>query len=95
MPTGGGRRLDDSAADQVDLLAGREVHDRIRPEADGRQHLLDLAGGIARNGRLADVGVDLGACGDADADGAKLFARWALLAGITIRPSCHLAADEF
>ena len=51
-----------------DLPAGRQVHHRVGPVADGQQQFLQLARRIAGDGRLADVGVDLRPRGDADAD---------------------------
>jgi hypothetical protein len=48
--------------------------------------LLHLDLSIAGDRRVADVGVDLALGGDADPIGSSCFARWTLLAGITIRP---------
>ncbi len=73
------RRLDDAAAHRVDLLAGREIHHRIGSKPHGRQEFLDLAGGVARNGRLADVRVDLGSRRNANADGGKILCQMDLI----------------
>jgi hypothetical protein len=50
---------DDPFARLVDMLAGREVHDRVAAPADGPGHLLDLLADRRCDGRVADVGVDL------------------------------------
>lgn len=65
---GDGDGLDDPLADRVDLLAGGEVHDRVGAVADGAVDLGQFAGGIARKRRIAQIRVDLRACGHADAD---------------------------
>ena len=41
---------------------------------------------VAGDGRVADVGVDLGRGGDADAHRLQPLRRWTVLAGMTIRP---------
>ena len=61
------RGVDDRLADGVDVAAGREVHHRVGAEVDRRVQLFQLAVDVAGDGRVADVGVDLGAGGDADA----------------------------
>ena len=43
----------------VNVAAGRQVHDRVGAPADRPHHLLDLFLHRGRNGRVADVGVDL------------------------------------
>src|SRR5690606_38272115 len=54
-----GAVADDPFAGVVDVAAGAEVHHRVRAPADGPDHLVDLVGDIAGDGRIADVGVDL------------------------------------
>ena len=65
---GHGRSLDDPRSHAVDAFAGREIHHRIGPVLQGREKLRQFALRIARQGRLADIGVDLRARGNADAD---------------------------
>ena len=81
---GGG---DDPAADRVDVRAGGEVHHRVGPVADRHQQLLQFALGIARNGRLADVRVDLRPRGDPNADGSEALAEVDLVGGDDHPPS--------
>ena len=61
-------RLDDPLAHGIDVGAGRQVHHRVGPVADRQAEFFHLALRIAGDGRLADIGVDLGPRGDADAD---------------------------
>ncbi len=56
---GHGRGVDDRLPDGVDVLAGREVHDRVGAEVDRHVQLVQLFAGVAGDGRVADVGVDL------------------------------------
>src|SRR5690606_14928052 len=54
-----GRVADDPLAGVVDVAAGAEVHDGVGAPADRPDHLVDLAGDVAGDGGVADVGVDL------------------------------------
>ena len=51
---------DDPLARLVDVLAGRQVHHRIAAPADRPGHFPRLRPGCSTQGRVADVGVDLG-----------------------------------
>jgi hypothetical protein len=53
------RVAQDPLAGLVDVLAGREVHDRVGAPADGPGHLLHLLVDRRGDGGVADVGVDL------------------------------------
>ena len=53
------RVADDPVADIVNVATGRKVHHRIRPPADGPDHLLDLLSHRGGNRGIADIGVDL------------------------------------
>ena len=53
------RVADDPLARLVDVLAGGEIHHRVAAPADRPDHLLDFLGNRTRQGRVADVGVDL------------------------------------
>ena len=63
-----GDRIEDPAADGVDLVARREVHHRVGPVTDCRADLFELAIRVAHQRRVSQVGVDLGPPGDADAE---------------------------
>ena len=81
------RGVDDRLADGVDVAAGRQVHHRVGAEVHGRVQLFQLAVDVAGDGRVADVGVDLGAWRRCRCTSARAaLCRWTLLAGITIRP---------
>ena len=54
------RVADDPLARLVDVLAGREVHDRVGAPADRPGHLVHFLGDARGHRRVADVGVDLG-----------------------------------
>src|SRR5690606_21595264 len=54
-----GAVADDPLAGVVDVAARREVHHGVGAPADRPDHLVDLAGDVAGDGGVADVGVDL------------------------------------
>ena len=72
-PDGDRRVAQDPLARLVDVLARREVHDRVRAPADGPRQLLDLLGDARRDRRVAHVGVDLDQ--EVAADGHRLQLR--------------------
>jgi len=55
------RVAQDPLARFVDMLAGGKIHDGVATPARGPDHLLDLRRDRRSHGRVADVGVDLGA----------------------------------
>ena len=65
------RSIDDRLADLVDVLAGRQIHHRVGPVMHGVMQLVYLTLEAARNGRVADVRVDLALGRDADAHRLK------------------------
>ena len=85
-----GRGVDDRLADAVDIAAGRKVHHRVGAEMHGRVQLFQLGIDIAGDGRVADIGVDLGAGGDADAHRLQ-----PLLEMLVIGRDDHPAAGDF
>ena len=56
---GHGRVAENPFARGVDVLAGGQVHDRVRAPLGGPAHFLDLFLDARRDGAVADVGVDL------------------------------------
>ena len=54
-----GAVAEDPLAGLVDVLARGEIHERVASPLDGPAHLLDLLLDGGRDGRVADVGVDL------------------------------------
>ena len=60
MPIGTGRVADDPFAGFVDVLAGGEVHHRVRAPADAPDHFFHFVVDRGGQRRVADVGVDLG-----------------------------------
>ena len=68
---GNARRRDDRLAYAVDVAASRQVHYGIRAVLHREPELLDLLVEVGRDGRGADVGVDLDACDGADPHGLE------------------------
>jgi len=87
-------RVDDPLADGLDVCTGGEVHHRVGPVVDGGVDLLQLAVGVAGQRRVAQVGVDLGAAGDADAHRAQAFLQVDPVGGNDHAPARDLAAHE-
>jgi len=46
-------------ADRVEVLAGAQIHHRVRPVVNRRVELFEFLGAVARGLAVADVGVDL------------------------------------
>ena len=60
------RRVDDLLPNIVDVLAGREIHDRIGTVLDRRVKFVEFFVDVTSNCRVSDVGVDFAFGGDAD-----------------------------
>ena len=88
------RGVDDRLADAVDVAAGREVHHRVGPEMDGRMQLFQLFVDVARDGRVADVGVDLGERGDPDGHRLELFLQMDFVGGDHHPPAADFRANQ-
>ena len=74
----------------VEIAAGGEVHDRIRPPPLGPLELFDFFIGPAGDRRCPHVGVDLGQAGAADAHGFKFEFQVILVGG-----NNHPAGGDF
>ena len=79
----------------VDLRPGGEVHHSVGPAADGQDQLLQLALRVARYGRLADVGIDLRPCGNANADRLQSFRQVGLVGRDHHPPPRHFVTHDF
>ena len=79
-------------ADRVEVLAGAQIHHRVRPVVNRRVELFEFLGAVARGLAVADVGVDLR--GELAADDHRIET----LVGAVRRDHClvrgHLLADE-
>ncbi len=67
-----GRHVDDRLTDGIDVPAGGQVHHRVCAQVDGGVQLLELVVDLARDGGVADIGVDLALCCDADRPSAPV-----------------------
>ncbi|MBT9159331.1 MAG: hypothetical protein DDT26_00589 [Dehalococcoidia bacterium] len=70
-PQGEGTLIQDGPTDGGDFAASAQIHNRIGPGIDAYLQLLEFRFDIAKIGRGADIGVDLGAKSLADAAGIK------------------------
>ena len=86
------RVADDPLAGGVDVLAGREVHDRVGAPACRPAHLLDLGIDARHHRRVADVGVHLDE--EPGADDHRLGLGMVDVGGDDRPPAGHLVADQ-
>ena len=88
------RGIDDRLANGVDVAAGRKVHHRVGAEVHRRVQLFQLALDVARDRRVADVGVDLRAGGDADAHRLEPLLQVHLVGRNDHPAAGHFAANQ-
>ena len=87
------RRIpDDPLAREVDVLACREIHDGVGAPADRPHHLLHLLLDGRSDGRVADIGVDLGE--EVPADDHRLRFWVVDIGGDDGAPACDFRAHE-
>ena len=89
------RSVDDGLADGVDVAAGGQVHDGVGAEMNRHVELFQFLVDLARDGRIADVGVDLATDGDADAQRFQALLQMNGVGGDDHAAAGHLVADEF
>ncbi len=91
-PDGHRRMPQNRLANFADTSAGREVHHRIRAVMDCGVQLLQLFIDIGRNGRVADIGVDLAQ--RSHADGHRFQFRMVDIGGDDHASGGDFVADE-
>ena len=75
------RSGDDRRPDGVNILAGGQIHDRVRSEVHRRMQLLQLFRHIAGHCGIANIGVDFASHGNADAHGLQTALQVDLVRG--------------
>ncbi|CAM2159159.1 200 kDa antigen p200 [Paraburkholderia tropica] len=87
------RIADDPLARFMNVLAGRQIHDRVAAPADRPRHLVDFLADRRRDRRVADVRVDLHE--EVAADDHRFAFRVVDVRGDDRAAACDLVAHEF
>jgi hypothetical protein len=89
-----GRGVDNRLTDRIDVFPSRKIHYRIGAEMHGCVQFFELLFDVARDGGVADVGVDFGFGGDADAHRLEPFLQVHCICGYDQPAAGDFAANQ-
>ena len=92
---GDGRGIDNGLTNGVDVFAGGKIHDGVGAEVDRCVEFFQFFLTVAGDGGVADVGVDFGFGGDADAHRFETLLQVHLVRGNDQAAAGNFAANEF